>query len=149
MLLELTFKRIKDHPLKYTIFYIIEGSRMFFWESTQIGFVFYPIWLERLFNWTFFKNTLRLLVGIITFLAFLYVAISHVFAFLKPTSYQDTNTEKTQLIFFILWFMLLFMGIYAIVFIVVRYSFPIVPLYLICIGIFLNRFLLKARDENY
>ena len=44
---------------------VVESCKMLFWESTRIGFVIYPRWLMHLYDFSLFKNGLRLLVFII------------------------------------------------------------------------------------
>ena len=37
----------------------LNGSKMFFWESTQVGFVTYPLWLQKIYDLKIFDDLLR------------------------------------------------------------------------------------------
>jgi len=75
-IVQLTFDRIREHPFQYVFFMFIEGAKMPFWESTQVGYVDYPPLLTKLFNNVVFKNGLRLGVSLLTIFALFYLLIS-------------------------------------------------------------------------
>ena len=103
---------------------------MFFWESTQIGYVMYPKGLTKIFTWIPIKNGLRLIMAFLTLLSVIYLIV------LFWRKRMDFLKLENPLIF--LYFSLLFIfssvGFYSIFIIIARYLLPIVPLYLIIIA---------------
>jgi len=58
-------------PLEQTLYFLQEGLKTFFWETSQGPFVVYPYWLERLFNNPWIVMLMSLGIGLLCFLAFL------------------------------------------------------------------------------
>jgi len=138
-LIESSLKEILANPFQYGFFHLVEGGRMFFWESTQIGFVNYPAWLTQLFASVVFKNSIRLIIGCLTIMAFLYI-----FVFLYQNknlllSIEHKNSEKVQVCFFMFLSMFTFIQLYSFFCILTRYSFPIVPLYILSISLLFQK----------
>ena len=138
-LMELSKNRILDNPLQYGFFHLVEGGRMFFWESTQVGFVTYPAWLSQLFLFAPFKNGLRLIMGILSAAAFFYLLTFTCRNRRLLLSTDHGDSEKAQLCFFLFLTMFIFIQLYSFFCILTRYSFPIVPLYILGIGVLLQR----------
>lgn len=138
-ILSLTVRKISKKPLQYFLFMGIEALRMPFWESTQMGFVSYPPWLEKLFHFGLFKNSLRLVTSLFTFLGLFYL-IRVVFKHIKKL-FDLSGDEDPRLIvcFFALLIILSYTGLYALFSIVTRYSLVIASLYLIGIACFTDR----------
>ena len=126
-LLHLSVQKAIQNPAQYIVLTITEGFKMFFWESTKIGYVNYPPWLTRIYNHTLFKNILRLMVSLTTILAFFYGWI-YIF------KCQQVLTG------FILTLLTLTIAFYSPFFILTRYALPLAPLYLIISGYALERF---------
>ena len=146
-LMDLSKKKILSNPIQYGFFHLVEGGRMFFWESTQIGFVRYPEWLTRLFIFTPFKNGIRLIIGCLTIISFVYLLL---FVFQNKNlllNVKDKTSEKLQFYFFILLIIISFIQLYSFFCILTRYSFPIVPLYILGINFFLQR-ILTVRSQG-
>jgi len=145
--IELALIQILQHPFKYLLFCGIEATKMMFWESTQIGFVDYPDWLNRLFATTWLKNMLRLLISILTICAFLYL----IFSTYRKRSYLFDFSEagiEVQYCFFILLITFGFIAIYSLCYVLTRYALVIAPLYLVAISYFLNN-IRKNRIKPY
>jgi hypothetical protein len=139
-LIESSLQKILDKPWQYAFFHLVEGGRMFFWESTQIGFVTYPVWLNHVFAFFLLKNGLRLVMGGLTITSFFYLLI---FIFKNKNlllSVNHPNAEKLQLCFFQFLIMFTFIQLYSFFCILTRYSFPIIPLYMLGIGFLLQKF---------
>jgi len=136
--LSLTFKKIRKKPLQYVLFTGIEALRMAFWESTQVGFVDYPPWLEKLFSFKLFKNGLRLLMGIVTFLALFYMTTVIYKNRMKLFNPYLVENEGLMVCFFAFLIIFSYTGLYAFFSILIRYGLVIAPLYLICIAYFIN-----------
>jgi len=139
-LIELAVEKILENPFQYSFFHLVESGRMVFWESTRIGYVRYPGWLHRLFfDYTIFKNLIRLFIGILTIVSFFYV-----FAYAWQNkkllfTVEHHNAIKAQHCFFLFLFIIVFVQLHAFFCIVTRYSFPVIPLYILSISIFLDR----------
>ena len=117
-LLKLAKEMILKNPFQYGLFMMIESGKMFFWESTKIGFVEYPAWLTKLFDFVPFKNGLRLAAFFLTLFSIIY-----------SISKAKNNTTLTVILIFIT----LYIGIHSFFFTLTRYSLPIAPLFIILI----------------
>ena len=132
-ILQLTFKEILSNPFQYVLFMGMEFPRMFFWESTQIGFVEYPKWLYKIYTAEVFRGGLRLIVSLMTIFSLIFVLL-HTFRHrvrlfdLTPAGYE------IQICFFVLLTIFAYAGLYSFFSIVTRYALPLGPLYLLCIA---------------
>jgi len=133
-----SMKRILSSPVQYSFFTLLEGVKMFFWESTKIGFVSYPDWMTRIHNNGVIKNILRLLVGSITLFATLYSVVHLLRTPREIYARSDTSGERYQCLLFLLLFLALFVGLYAMFAVLVRYSLPIAPLFIAVIAFVAN-----------
>lgn len=143
-------KYSKDLALKNPVYYsalsLVEGLKMLFWESTKIGFVQYPEWLSRIFNWGIFKDGLRLLLFIMTTFSLIY-STCHLVKNYK-TATEPSEIRKNQILFFILLFIMLFIMCHTIFYVLTRYALTIAPLYLILMGFTLDRISVKLFPIN-
>ncbi|MDO8662392.1 MAG: hypothetical protein Q7K98_04135 [Candidatus Omnitrophota bacterium] len=136
-------KIILQKPGQFVLFWFEDGLKMFFWESTQIGFVSYSAGLTKLFCWAPIKNGLRLLMAILTFVAFIYL-ISFL---LRERKNFFVPHEKIKIILFLsLLLIFLFSSAQALFIIVGRYALPVVPLYLIILAFFIQKIVTKAKQ---
>jgi len=139
-LLKLSIEKIKRSPIQYTITTLIESIKMFFWDSTRVGYVQYPPWLTNVFGFIPVVLGFRLFASLITcvtfFLSFIYLLKNRSQIFKKMNN-DDPDLRILLLIFSIT---LPFIGLHSLVTPLIRYSFPIVPLYIIIAAICLNRF---------
>jgi len=148
-IIELSLKKILENPFQYGFFHLVEGGRMFFWESSQIGFVTYPAWLTQLFASLLFKNGIRLIIGCLTIMSFLYI-----FIFLYKNknlllNVEHKNSKKVQISFFLFLTMFTFIQLYSFFCVLTRYSFPIVPLYILSISVLLQRITtIRTQDQQ-
>lgn len=142
-LMELSFQEILKNPFQYAFFMLLEALKMFFWESTRIGWVVYPAWLTGLFNFETFKNFLRLTVSVLSLFSFVFIAVQ-----LFKKKREPANEEKTTL-FFIFYFITLFVGSHTFFFTLTRYSLPIAPLFVILLAVALSNITsTKSRDRG-
>ncbi len=131
-----------QHPVSVIGFGLLESSKMFFWESTQIGFVDYPQWLSRIYGQEWIKSIWRLLVSLATIIAFFSFGV---IAFKKQPSGIDGHQTQMQ---FVLFLALPFMLLYGISTVLTRYAFPMVPLFFLMAGVCLNYFLLRVHAKS-
>ena len=126
-LISLSAQKAIDNPFQYALLTCVEGLKMFFWESTKIAFVAYPGWLQEIYDIKIFNNGLRFFVGLLTLIAMGTLWIG---------SFAPSRSLLGFLMGSLIFFYILF---YSFFFILTRYALPIAPLYLISIGIWLNR----------
>lgn len=146
-LMKESLKITLQKPIQYGLFYTIEAFKIFFWESTRIGCVTYPGWLENIYENKLFKNLLRLLISLLSMISFFYL-IKQLWENRHPIfnpqpDFQPEIIYKTLIVTLILSFLLIQNFFY----ILARYVFPIAPLFLICIAVFLND-LCKKGDRH-
>ena len=127
-LVTLSMKEILKNPFQYLFFMLVETLKMFFWESTQIGWVVYPPWLTQLFGLAYFKNLLRLGLFIVSLFSFLLITVQ----LLKKK--RSRPSEEKVVLYFVIFLIILFIGVHSFFFTLTRYSLPIAPLFLILIA---------------
>lgn len=132
--IEMSIEKASENIGQYSIFYIFESLKLYFWESTQIGFVQYPPWLRDLYANPLFKDGLRLFVSLCTLLAMIY---SGIYALLKR--------HYTALIMILLF--ILFASLLSFFYILTRYALIVSPLFLVLIGYTLHH-LLPSRSNK-
>jgi hypothetical protein len=139
-LIRLGVQAVLSNPLQFGLLTFMEGFKMIFWESTKIGYVRYPNWLARLYDFSPFKNVLRLFVSLLTL-----VALMSTLDFVRQHRQKildghSGGSESIQILLFILLLIFTYIGTYSLTAILTRYAFPIVPLYLLAIGYSIERF---------
>ena len=147
-IVRLAIKKALQNPAQYTLFWMLEGVKMLFWESTQIGFVAYPRILETIFNWKLFKNTLRLSIFILTFMALIYLVRLLWRKRKMMFTCKQLDQENTEIFLILCLFLIsLFIGAYSLVSTVPRFSLPIAPLCLIVIAFFFQQLLAGGKTN--
>jgi hypothetical protein len=139
--IQFAFERIKQHPGRYALFCLLEAPKMFFWESTRIGFVNYPQWLHRVFVFKPFRLGIRLFMSLLTIvsLGYLCMMVLKRRALLFNTAQAlDVQRQRTLVSLMILLIVVFFTVLYALFLILTRYALPVAPLYLIAIALFLD-----------
>jgi len=126
-LIHLSAQKAMQNPFQYALLTLIEGLKMFFWESTKVGFVTYPQTVGKIYNIKLFNNGLR-------FVAFL-------FSFIGVLSLWRGNLKPDNPSLCFLMGLLIFLYIlsFSFFFILTRYALPMAPLYLICFGLWLDQ----------
>jgi len=137
----LSINEILKNPFQYALYMGIEGMKMFFWESTKIGYVEYPKGLTALFDFTLFKDGIRLIMSFLTFIAFLY--------FSKSVWSKQKRTEEQNLLLFCIFVLITnYIAIHSFFFVLTRYVLPIAPLYLITITFFIQNITTKKEIKR-
>ncbi len=147
-LIRLSIKKALKNPFQYGLFWIIEGFKLFFWEFTSMAYVVYPDWMIKLFYFAPFYLGLNGLMALLSFLSLLYLAkfsLQH-----KNTlfSLKTTPDEPIILAFSIFALISAYIAVHCFFFVLPRYVFPIVPLYLISIAFLIQRLLLKKYAQT-
>ncbi len=127
--LKASLQSFKERPWQASVLIFLEGLKMFFWETTHVGFVVYPDWLTHLYNNEWFNQTLKFLVALLTF-------ASLIFSFL---TLKSLSADSQRIIKACLLVLIPFALIHAIFLILPRYALPISSVYLILIGLMLER----------
>lgn len=144
-LVEFAKQKILRNPGTYILLSAIEGTKMFFWESTQIGFVTYPAGLNNFFVWVPFKNGLRLVMSLLTLFALVYLGV----LLWRKKSDILKKEDPILLLYFFLLFIFSFVGSYSLFCIVTRHILPIAPLYLIIISYIFQKIYFKSSNKRF
>jgi len=143
VMVNLAKEKMLERPFQQTFLLFIESFKMLFWESTNLGYVSYPPWLQKIYDFTIFKNGLRLLLFLITSTSMVYTLCyttrsrNHLFF------YQNAQNGEVCIFFFILVLITSYTGLYSLFMIATRYATPIAPLYLIMIGFTIQKMILR------
>ncbi len=139
--LRLTFRFIRENPAKFILFMLLEAPKLFFWESTQIGFVNYPDWLGKIYDAKAVRYGVRAVTGLLTAFGFFYV-LARVLAKGRRIFSGDGGAALPA---FTLLVIVPFMALYSCYSILTRYALPVAPLYIICVAVFWDRWLPRKR----
>jgi len=147
MAIRLALVNIREHPFQNFLFMMLEAPKMFFWESTRIGFVEYPGWLSNVFTARLFRFGLR-------FVVFLWTAVSIVFLCAHVCRHRktlfDPLREATSLRtgLFVLLVIFSFTVIYASCYIITRYALPVASLFLLSNAVFFHQVYLRFKRRR-
>jgi hypothetical protein len=129
-LILLSLQKALHHPLQYILLWVVEGLKLFFWESPTMAYVFYPEAIIKIYKIKMINLGLSTVMPTLTILSMLYINV----VILKRR--RQLFSEDLPLI--TLWFIdILLIGYFmshAVFYIDPRYSFPLIPLYLIVIA---------------
>ena len=136
--IESSLKMILANPLQAIGLMAIEAHEMFFWEPIS-AFEVYPDWLEGILHSMVFFKTMMNVMAALTWMAF---AASFVYLWRRRGDIELTNKHRTGL-FWVFNFIFWYMALYSLYFILDRYAFPIVALYVILIVFWIDK-IIKA-----
>ena len=131
----LSLQLMRDHPFQFLVFMALEGSKMFFWESTMIGFVRYPSWLSAVYGNIPFRYGIRLGVAVVSFLGFFYTLGWG----LRRLGRFKENEGPLMALAFTLLTMLSFITLYSFFSVLTRYALPVAPLFVVCVAFAADR----------
>ena len=134
-IIEQAKEEIFRNPWQYIFFTAAESLKIFFWESTKIGFVEYPPWLTKVFASTPLNYLLRSVTALVTLIAFVYFLWKFWMNRADLLSSDGLVRQRAWLGYFLIQFVFLYTAFYSLATIVIRYIFPIVPLFLIMIAV--------------
>jgi len=148
VMVNLAKEKMLEHPFQQTFLLFIESFKMLFWESTKLGYVDYPPGLQKIFDFTPFKNGLRLLLFLMTFISIVYTLRYTIRN--RNLLFNDHNSKNVEvhIFLFILVLILSYTGLYSLFMINTRYASPIAPLYLIMIGFTIQEMISNQRLDK-
>ncbi len=125
-------------PFQYVFFSVVEGMKMFFWETTQLGFVEYPPVLKALFSSGLFGDGLRAFIFIVSLAGFIFFVLRLA---------RGRGVPDAALISFI--FFISVAVAYVPFLILTRYALPTAPLLLLLTGLmFVRKEVLSKESER-
>ena len=133
MLIQISLKKILANPLQDFGFRIIEFLKLMFWESTHVGFVAYPDWIEKIYFLAVLKYGLSTLTAILSVLA-----IFHTISFLRKTR-NSSGAQPPTLLFFIALTTISYLALLTFFSTVPRFGYPLIPLIILQIAFFLQK----------
>ncbi len=133
---------------QYSLMFFIEIFKMFFWETTHIGFVAYPDWLSKIFDCPWVSTTLNYVIAMVSLLAFLFLAKVMARNRKEICSSSFFSNEQNQILFSIFVVMSGFITFYSLIFMVPRHILPIAPLFIITISFLLQNITQRNPKER-
>jgi len=132
--LRFTFQRFLRKPGQYFVLTLIESVRMPFWESSRIGFVAYPDWLNTIFTSGVFNQGIRLLVSLLSVFALFYLIREVGRTGRRRFRVDAAPEDKDLVLFFALLLIIAYTAFYSLFSIIPRYGIVIAPVYLLSIA---------------
>lgn len=136
--LKLTIEKIFEKPVQYAVLTILEALKMGFWESTNIGFVDYPPFIDRFYENGIIRNGIRLFVSVLTYVSLIYAFVFVIMNYKKGNRSDEVITIRLKILAFVFLIIMSFTALYSLFSILTRFSFPIVSLYFICFACLLQ-----------
>jgi len=147
-ILSLIFEKAREKPLQQFMLMSFEVLKLPFWETTQLGFVTYPPWLQKLFDLHFLNNAIRFVVALLTYWAIIVSSLT-VFKKRKLLLTRDLNRDENLVICLFLFLIIVsYAALHSIFLVITRYSLRIAPLYIICIAYLFNSKLVRPEKAN-
>ncbi len=143
-ILKSSLREIFRNPFQYSLLTFMQSIHMFFWESTTIGFVVYPSWLEKIYNLAVIINPLRCVIAFLTLVALIFSLFS---LWQKRKEIFNMQDEPTLLLFFTSIILVSYIGLHSVITVLTRYILPIVPLYLIILAYFFNEMMTTLMNR--
>jgi hypothetical protein len=134
-MMALSKEKVMHNPGQFLFLMSLDAIKMFFWESTKIGFVEYPSWLQRLYDSHLLKNGLRTVISILSLMGFIFllvISFKKIVPFFKFNPTADTKDIDSVLILILL---SSFIGFYALFDTIPRFALPIASLELVTIAL--------------
>ncbi len=126
--------KIFQNPFQYILLTGFDWVHMFFWESTRIGFVAYPDWLDVVFDNAVFAKALRFIVGFLSIISTVFCCF-YLFRHRKglwQADHKEGNFLAT--LFFLIYLIMCHVTLYSLFATVPRFALPIAPLFILVIA---------------
>jgi hypothetical protein len=130
-----SIKMILSNPLQEILLMFIEAHKMLFWEPT-LSFMAYPDWLQNIYYSSSFYNITVIIAAFLTWISCVFAFFYLCFRFWKlslPDKEQDAALG--WVINFIFWYA----ALYSLYFILDRYSYSLVSLYIILMAFLVHK----------
>lgn len=131
---KLILEKILENPLQYILLAPLDWVHMFFWESTRIGFVAYPDWLDKIFDNAIFAKSLRLGAGLFSLGAVLLGG----FYFCRQKVWVSLAQKSEDVfgagLYFLGCLIVCHITLYSLFATVARFALPIAPLFILMIA---------------
>ncbi|MCB9757101.1 MAG: hypothetical protein H6753_01600 [Candidatus Omnitrophica bacterium] len=134
-LLRLSLAKILENPFQYVVLMAVDWVHLFFWESTRIGFVAYPDWLDKVYDQPILARGLRFLAGAASLTAWL---CSGIVLWRRRKLLRDSRNQEDKIfvsILFVSYMILCHTLLHALFFTVPRFSLPIAALFIVLIAL--------------
>ena len=140
-IMKLGIKEAASNPFQFTLFMSLEMVKLLFWESTKVGYVAYPRWVQWVYDIKNLSQFLRLFVFLLTTFSLFYT-LKNIF-YHRHRLYTDNSPDdaRFQLLFFLFYFTAVYILMYSLVLTITRYAFPVVSLYLAVMAFTLDKLL--------
>lgn len=148
MMIRLAKEKILERPFQQTLLLFIESFKIFFWESTLVSFVSYPPWLQSIFEFTPFKNAMRLLLSLITFTSVVCVTRYVIRERGSLFCYKGPQGFEARIFFFGLILIAAYTALYALFMITTRAALPLGPLFLVMIAFTIHKTMFKQKLDG-
>ncbi|MCC6759215.1 MAG: hypothetical protein IT395_06290 [Candidatus Omnitrophica bacterium] len=140
-------EKILENPFQYVLLTALEWTHMFFWETTQIGFVVYPDWLDAVFGCVPFAKVLRFIVGALSLAATL-LAVVFLWKNRKDLwAHDGQDKDFVPVLFFAVYVVLCHVTLYSLFAIVPRHAVPIGPALILIIAFVAQRIFNKNTSK--
>jgi len=140
-------KKGSENPIQFLLIYSVEWLKTFFWESTNIGFVVYPSWLEQIYRLNLFDVILKFSMAFLSFCATFYLAF-YIFKERRQLFRLNSAVHMPVDAYFSTLLMILsHSALYAIFDINPRHILPIAPCFILMIGFFIDRIFIKIKEN--
>ncbi|MBF0386241.1 MAG: hypothetical protein HQL20_00130 [Candidatus Omnitrophica bacterium] len=127
----LIVQNLTAHPFRFAALYGTELIGMFFWESSREGFVVFPALVVRILKNPFWEVWIIYIVGILTLSA---VALGAGYCWRRFSKVSLLQDRAFIFLVFSGLVVFSFLGGTALIFLLKRYVYPFVPVYLVIIG---------------
>ncbi len=127
-------KEIFKNPVQFFLLMVQDMLKMFFWESTKIGFVSYPSALQKIFDFGPFRSGIRLGIGMFCLWSYFYLA--GIIWRQRHKLFMINSADNVFIYgsFFLLFLISCHIGMYSIFDTIPRFALPIAPLFVLTLG---------------
>ena len=132
-----SIRMILSNPLQAVGLWAVEAHKIFFWESS-IAFVAYPDWLEGIFYAPGLMNSLKIVLALFSWGACVF---SFCYLCFYRRAYWRQSHSQVWVLFWVLNFIFWFAAMYSVFFVIDRYAFPLVSLFLVLLAFMVHKWL--------
>lgn len=122
-LITLSLKEALKNPVQYFALYLLEGAKMLFWEAPNMQYLVYPPVITKIYSLKPLNLSLYIIPALLTLFSLLF-------------SLQ--SIKRNTLILLIFSLIVPYISLHSLFFIIPRFAYPLIPLYLILISFVIN-----------